>query len=147
MVFLLGAGGRGLRREVWRNPSNLWDLDYFLDQPLSPENSIHERIFRDQTDPREFGERNNFVQRYRGFFVPPVTSLYTFNIISDDQGRLYMSSTANSEDMELVAFSNQYTRNSWTYFESQTAEPMMMERGQYYWMEAYSNQGVGPCHY
>ena len=142
-LSLSWAGGRGLRREVWKNPPSIWVLDYFLTEPLSPDNSVHERAYRDSSDPREFGERYNFVQRYTGFFVPPVTSLYTFSIISDDLSRLYLSPTADADDKEMIASAPQHTRNRWDEFESQTSEPMMMERGQYYYMEAYSNNGGG----
>ena len=137
------AGGRGLLREVWKNPSSIWVLEQFLSEPLSPDNSVQERAYRDNSDPREFGENTYFVQRYSGFFVPPVTSLYTFGIISDDLSRLYVSPTADSRDMRLVAFADQYTRNSWTFYDTQTSEPMMMEQGQYYYMEMYSNNGAG----
>ena len=143
LFCLWKPGGRGLLREVWRSPPTIWDLDYFLDQPLSPENSLQEKAYRDFYDPREFGERYNFVQRYSGFFVPPVTSLYTFAIVSDDLSRLYVSPTANADDMELIAYANQHTVSQWNRFESQTSEPMMLERGKYYYMEAYSNNGGG----
>lgn len=136
-------GGRGLLREVWRGRSNYWFIDQFLDESLSPENSIHEIAYRDSGDPREFGERTLFIQRYKGFFVPPITSLYTFGIISTDLSRLYVSSTSNPDDMRVVAYADQWTQNRWNQYETQTSEPMMLERGQYYYMEAYSNQGVG----
>ena len=136
-------GGRGLLREVWRGRPDYWFIDNFLSEPLSPEHSIHEVLYRDNTDPREFGERFLFIQRYRGFFVPPVTSLYTFEIISDDLSRLYVSPTEDAGDMAVVAYADEYTANSWTRFESQTSEPMWMERGRYYYMEGYSNNGRG----
>ena len=122
---------------------NIGNLDYWLTQPLSSFNSIQERAYRELNDPREFGEREYFAQRYSAFFVPPVTSLYTFAIISDDNSRLYISPTANAEDMELVAYAVQNSRRQWDWFDSQTSEPMMMERGRYYYMEAYSYQGPG----
>ena len=137
------SGGRGLLREVW--PLTSWDLDYYLDQPLSLQNAPQEKAYRDFHDPRQFGERFNFAQRYSGFFVPPVTSLYTFAIVSDDLSRLYVSPTANADDMELIAYADQHTSSQWNRFESQTSEPMMLEQGKYYYMEAYSNQGPGVC--
>ena len=128
---------------MWKSPPTIWDLDYFLDQPLSPDNAPQEKIYRGSNDPRQFGERFNFVQRYTGFFVPPITSLYTFQMISDDLSRLYVSPTANADQKELIAYANQYTLGRWNSFESQTSEPMMMEKGEYYYMEAYSNNGGG----
>ena len=69
--------------------------------------------------------------------------MYTFGIISDDLSRLYVSPTADSEDKRLIARADQNTRGRWDFFDSQTSEPMMMERGKYYYMEAYSNNGGG----
>lgn len=147
LIFLFlyyTLGGRGLLREVWIG-GNVWRIDEYLTEPRSPLTSIQERAYRDNSHTREFGERHNFNQRYSGFFVPPVTSLYTFSILSDDLSRFYVSRSMNADDKELVAYADRFTANRWNRFESQTSAPRMMERGQYYYIEAYSNQGGGMC--
>ena len=141
-VLIQISGGRGLLREVWIGGN--WRLiDSFLTEPRSGLTSIQERAYRDSSSSREFGERYNFIQRYSGFFVPPVTSLYTFSILSDDLSRLYVSPSMDADEKQLIAYADSFTANLWNRHETQTSTPMMMERGQYYYMEAYSNQGTG----
>ena len=141
-VYLCPAGGRGLLREVWIG-GNVWLIDEYLNEPRSENSAPQERAYRDNTDPREFNELYNFNQRWSGFFVPPVTSLYTFSVLSDDLSRLYVSPSMDREAMQLLAYSNSHTLGRWDLFETQTSAPVMMEQGQYYYMEAYSNQGGG----
>ena len=136
------SGGRGLLREVWIG-GDFWVIDRYPSEPRSQLVSIQDKAYRDQTYSRDFGERNNFIQRYTGFFIPPVTSLYTFSILSDDLSRWYISPSMNPDEMKLVAYANIHTSGQWNLYESQTSAPMMMERGQYYYMEVYSNQGLG----
>ena len=126
---------------------NVWIIDDYLNEPRSPLTSIQEKAYRDNSYTREFGERFNFNQRLSGFFVPPVTSLYTFSILSDDISRFYVSQSMDASEKELVAYANEHTRSRWDYFGSQTSSPMMMEQGQYYYIEAYSNNGGGTCMY
>lgn len=121
----------------------MWLIDEYLTEPRSDNSAPQERAYRDNTDPREFNELKNFNQRWSGFFVPPLTSFYTFSVLSDDHSRLYVSTSMDREDMQLLAFSNIHTSGQWDLFETQTSAPVMMEQGQYYYMEAYSNQGDG----
>ena len=116
-------------------------------RPRSELTTPQERAYRSSGDFREFGERTNFAQRYSGFFVPPLTSLYTFQIQSDDQSRLYLSPDTSEERKQLVAFADQFTRNQRDYLPSQTSKPVLLEAGSYYYIEALSNQFGGPWHY
>ena len=141
-VLIQISGGRGLLREVWIG-GNWWFIDSFLNEPRSGLTSIQERAYRDSSSSREFGERYYFIQRYSGFFVPPVTSLYTFSILSDDLSRLYVSPSMDADEKQLIAYADVHTTNMWNRYETQTSAPMMMKRGQYYYMEVYSNQGSG----
>ena len=134
-------GGRGLLREVWTGGSD--SLDNIEQRPRAENTSPQERAYRDEDSPREFGERYNFVQRFSGFFVPPLTSLYTFVIRSYDHSRLYLSPNVSDEHKQLIAYAPQHTRRRWNYFPTQTAAPILLEAGKAYYMEAISNQGGG----
>ena len=138
---LLHPGGRGLLREVWTGGFD-W-LDNVEQRPRAENTSPQERLYRDHFSPREFGERRNFVQRLSGFFVPPLTSLYTFSIRSDDHSRLYLSPNMSAEHKQLIAYANQWTRGSWTYWPTQTADPVLLEAGKAYYIESVLNQGSG----
>ena len=141
MFDFLHPGGRGLLREVWTSGS--LNLDDVEQRPRAENTSPQERLYRDRFSPREFGERRNFVQRLSGFFVPPLTSLYTFSIRSDDQSRLSLSPNMSAEHKQLMAYAPQHTRSSWTYWSTQTAEPVLLEAGKAYYIESVLNQGSG----
>ncbi len=46
---------------------------------------------------------NNYGQKVSGFFIPPVTTNYTFFVTSDDQSDLYISTDADPANKRLVA--------------------------------------------
>ena len=141
VVCFLHPGGRGLLREVWTSGSlTLNDVEQ---RPRAENTSPQESLYRDHRFPREFGERWRFTQRLSGFFVPPLTSLYTFSIQSDDQSRLYLSPNMSAEHKQLIAYANQWTRGSWTYWPTQTADPILLEAGKAYYIESVLNQGGG----
>ena len=69
-------------------------------QPRSDNSHIVDRLYRSSFyDTSVFGENTFFTQRYSGFFVPPISSLYSFNLRSDDQSRLYLSQNASTVDL------------------------------------------------
>ena len=141
MIFSWHAGGRGLLREVWTD--GFASLDNIERRPRAENTSPQERLFRHHSFPREFGERRHFVQRLSGFFVPPVTSLYTFSIRSDDHSRLYLSPNMSAEHKQVIAYATEWTRGSWTYWPTQTADPLFLEAGKAYYIESLLNQGTG----
>ena len=138
VIDFLHPGGRGLLREVWTSGS--LNLDDVEQRPRAENTSPQESLYRDHRYPREFGERRNFVQRFSGFFVPPLSGLYTFSIQSDDQSRLYLSPNMSAEHKQLIANAPQHTRRSWTFFSTQTAEPVLLEAGKPYYIEFVLNQ-------
>ncbi len=94
------VGGRGALREVWRDTTS---LNTIQDRPRAVNTSIQERLFRISTlSAPEFGEEVDFAQRFSGFFVPPKSSLYTFNLRSDDLSRFFLSPNASSQYAERI---------------------------------------------
>ena len=101
------VGGRGCLREVWPGT----DVDELQNGPRSDTTSIQERLFRISTlSIPEFDEEFSFSQRFSGFFVPPKSSLYTFNLRSDDFGRFYLSPNSSSQFAERIIRYNRHTR-------------------------------------
>ena len=84
------------------------DLESFRSDnpPRSPKTTILDRFFTGHLDE---GTKELFRQRYSGFFVPPKTSLYTFNVRSDDHSRLYFSSNMSTEGLQEVIIINSRT--------------------------------------
>ena len=106
--------------------------------------TIEERTYRTSSHPSSFGERNNFNQRYTGFFVPPITSDYIFSILSDDQSRLYLSPNTSRAHKEMIADAPFYTAGRWDRFPTQSSRRIRLEAGKSYYMETLQGQGVGP---
>lgn len=138
-------GGRGLLREVWLSAdiNNDLTLENIEAQPRSSKTTVEERIYRDHADPRDFNEGGRFAQRLSGFFVPPLDSLYTFNIRSDDQSRLYLSKTSSPNDKEEIATNIFHTGFSWDRYEFQFSEPIYLTAGELYYIEYLQNEYGG----
>lgn len=76
------------------------DIDSISQRPPSDLNSVIESLFRSTyLSTPQFGEEIDFAQRLTGFFVPPVSCLYTLNLRSDDLSRLYFSRNASSTEL------------------------------------------------
>ena len=102
------TGGRGCLRELWNGITN---LDTIRDLPRAINTSIQERLFRISTlSTPEFGEEFSLGQRFSGFFVPPKSSLYTFNLRSDDLARLFLSPNASSQFAEHIITNWRHTQ-------------------------------------
>ena len=100
-VFCIPAGNRGLTLEIWNNTvkshSNLDDV-LILNETASDYILSH-------TDKTYFTEdMDNYVSRARGYFIPPYTGSYSFMIMADDGGSLYLSNTENPSDKVLWKF-------------------------------------------
>ena len=112
-------------------------------QPRSSSSAVEERIYRDVNDQRLFSEGTNFAHRISGFFVPPLDSLYTFNIRSDDQSRLYLSKTALPGDKEQIASNPFHTSKRWNVYDFQYSDPVYLRAGMHYYIELLHNQYPG----
>ena len=101
-------GGRGTLREVFLNTNN---LDTVESSARSEYNIEYERLFIfSYLDRPDFGETEQFSQKFSGFFVPPQSSLYTFNLRSDDHSRLFLSTNASTELAERIINVNRHTQ-------------------------------------
>ena len=130
-------------REVWDGDRGTSELSRL---PRTDQAKAHDRAFLHSKYVSDFGESLNLGQRLSGFFVPPITSLYTFSVRSDDASALYLSPDSSSEGIEnhLIAYAPSYSRESWTYFDEQTSDPILLEEGEHYYYMMVGNQGYGP---
>ena len=49
----------------------------------------------------------------------------------------------SAEHKQLIAYTTQYTRRSWTFFSTQTADPVLLEAGKAYYFESVLNDYGG----
>ena len=140
------TGGRGLSREVWFNTyqtlNTIKTLNTSQANPLY-RRSIIESSLSQTAYGSEFGENTVFSQRMTGFFVPPISSYYTFSLLTDDPGRFSLSPNMSAESKTIIAYSDNYTPQ-WTSFPSQTSTPIYLEAGSYHYLEALSQNYLGP---
>ncbi len=90
---------------------------------------------------------DNYGTRIIGFVHPPRTGSYVFWIASDDNGELWLSTDEDPANKRLIASVPEWTgRNEWGKFASQKSEPIRLEAGRRYYIEALQKEGVGGDH-
>ncbi|HOX01929.1 MAG TPA: Calx-beta domain-containing protein [Candidatus Paceibacterota bacterium] len=137
--------GSGLEREVWLNISgsavpNLTANARYPDHPDQVEALAD--AFESPLDWQE-----NYGQRVRGYFVPPISGGYTFYIASDDASELYLSPTTNAASKARIAYVSGWTDSrSWSANPSQRSSLFQLAAGQRYYIEALQKEGNGGDH-
>ncbi len=92
--------------------------------------------------PTDFSD--NYGQRARGWFKPPVTGAYTFYIASDDDSELWLSTNDLAANKVKIASVAGFTGvREWTKFASQTSAAKTLAAGQRYYIEALHKEGGG----
>ncbi|MBV72402.1 MAG: hypothetical protein CMH52_13845, partial [Myxococcales bacterium] len=87
---------------------------------------------------------NSYGARLRCFLVPSESNTYRFYIASDDNGELAISQTADLNELEVIATVSSWTASrQWDRFDSQESDPIALEAGQVYALQALMNEGGG----
>ena len=144
--FWITVGSRGLKREIWFEGFR-WDLLYLATLDSSDPGYVSgstDIAWIETGYPSDLNESTYFMHRMSGFFVPPESGRYTFDILSDDVSQLFISLDGNPESKDLIAGAPAYSRRRWDYFESQRSNPVDLEGGKSYYLEALHIQGGGP---
>jgi hypothetical protein len=90
--------------------------------------------------PSNQGE--NYGARVRGYLHPPVTGDYVFWIASDDAAELWLSAGENPSNKQRVCFVESWAPpREWTWRPSQQSQPIRLEAGRRYYIEALHKQG------
>ena len=90
--FTCTLGARGVLRDVFRGNGKLHDFFNVSQSNLWWE--YKESVFSDyqSSSPARFS-RIPFIDRFRGFFVPPRTDYYTVNVFADGECVLYVDNS------------------------------------------------------
>src|SRR5688572_1868116 len=87
-----------------------------------------------------------YLTRMRGFIHPPVSGQYTFWIAGDNSSELWLSLGDNPSTAKKIAFIARFgwvAPREWSKFPSQRSEPISLEAGQSYYIEALHEQTTG----
>jgi MYXO-CTERM domain-containing protein len=90
---------------------------------------------------------DNYGVRLRGFLRPAVTGDYTFLLASDDAGGLWVSSDFRAENaVEVAGVPAWSSYREWDRFASQASDPIPLQAGRVYYIEALMKEGGGGDH-
>jgi len=110
----------------------------FPDYPYHPSGREIRTSFEGPTDWGEY-----YLSRMRGGLHPPVTGEYTFWIASDNSSDLWLSQDETPSQARKIAFIADFgwvKPREWSRFPSQRSEPIHLEAGATYYIEARQEQ-------
>jgi hypothetical protein len=109
--------------------------------PNSPDETIILDEFSTAIDAAD-----SYGGRISGWLYAPATGDYTFWLCTDDHGELWLSTNDEPENVVLVAQENDWTpANTWGSG-TQKSDPISLEAGERYYIEALWKEGDGGDH-
>jgi len=135
-----GAALQPGRRVLLQGPDFYPYVTSFPDYPWHPSGRELRTSFEGPTDWGEY-----YLSRYRGWLRPPVTGDYTFWIASDNSSQLLLSSDETPAREKAIASISDFTwakPREWSKFPSQRSEPVHLEAGRKYYLEALHEQST-----
>jgi len=127
--------------EWWSNITGS-TINMLTTDPRFPEFPSGKQYINVMEGERNFGD--NYGSRLRGFVCPDVTGTYSFWIASDDASQLFLSTSENPDQKQMIANVDSWT-NSHDYdaYPSQHSTDFQLEAGKYYYIEALHKEGGG----
>lgn len=92
-------------------------------------------------------EDEHFGLSVRGYITAPTTGNYTFWICADDAGELYLSSDETPANRKKICACPSWTEpRKWDQFPEQKSQPVALQSGKRYYIEALQKQEAGGAH-
>jgi len=135
------AGIPGLLREVYEGiPGH--QLASLLNSPSFLAAPSRSEVIPTGKAPTNVAD--NYGTRLRGYLTPTISGEYTFWESGDDQVQLFLSTTENSADKQLIAAHTGWASpEQWQIFPTQKSLPIRLVAGKSYYIEAIHKEGVG----
>jgi hypothetical protein len=87
---------------------------------------------------------NYYGSRIRGYLCAPSSGAYTFNISSDDNSELYLSTDDNPANKIRIAYLNGAVRPGvYSQYSTQVSAPITLQAGRTYYIEVLHKEGSG----
>jgi hypothetical protein len=114
--------------------------------PVRPKGASFEGAF---SAKRDWGE--SYLQRLRGFVIPPADGAYTFWVVGDDEAELWLSSDETSANLRRIAVCPSTKAaaagyGQWEDRSGQRSDPVMLKAGRRYSIEALHKENAGLDH-
>jgi len=107
--------------------------------PSSPDGVELVNIFEGPTNWQE-----NYGSRLSGWLIPPESGDYIFWIATDDYGELWLSTDMDPANATRICHVPGYTASRvWTGYPEQESEPIALQAGQKYYIEALMKEAGG----
>lgn len=125
-------------------------MDALKNNPNFPDHPDRIEIISTFETPSNFGD--GYGQRVYGWLEPPETGNYIFYLSSDDSSELYLSEDDSPANVRLIASEPLWnsSRDWLTPFRrpngENISEPIYLEKGQQYYIEALHKEGAGGDH-
>lgn len=85
--------------------------------------------------------------RLRGYVTAPTTGDYTFYVAADDRGELWLSTDENPVNKRRIAQCYYWVNSrQWEYYQGQVSEPVRLQAGRRYYLEALIKGEGSPNH-
>lgn len=144
-----GLGTGTIRREWWNKIDGglIAESARHPRYPGSPDGAAEEPNF---SGPRDVND--NYLQRLRGYVVPPQDGEYVFWICGDDESELWLSSDDTRANLRRIAVApfgpdkKGLAPEDWEREPSQRSVGITLRRGQRYYIEALHKEAKGNDH-
>ncbi|TVQ14164.1 MAG: hypothetical protein EA361_08180 [Bacteroidetes bacterium] len=139
---LPGSMKNGIQRRWYPNipgtsVNNLINHESFPDRPAT--RNVITNYFEAPTDIAD-----NYGQHLFTWLVAPITGDYRFQIASDDNSALYLSSSENPDDAQLIASVPGWTYpREWDKYSEQLSNYIPLIKGETYYLSALMKEGTG----
>lgn len=135
------GAGRGLLHKVWTTVYSYNTLSPNW-APYNPPAWTYINTDSLRSTFFESVEADYYLQDMSGFFVPPVSANYSFYLIADDIAGVWLSTDQSAANASLVAYTNSWTSNFYTY-PTQISTPRYLTAGKKYYFKARHQEGGG----
>jgi len=147
-AFLTESGGdesEGIQYDLWTEVSNgsgnnLKSLLNHPDYPDEPDQSRNLSSLSRSEALQHYGSRTY------GFVRPPESGQYTFYLLTDDAGRLNLSTSMDPAGRRTIANVPDHVKEKGNWKKAVSSSPVNLKKGRMYFIEVLQTQGEGPAH-
>jgi hypothetical protein len=138
------VGNNGLTYQRFDNISG-GDLHDLINASSFPDSPSSTSTLPNSDTPNNIDD--NYGTRIRGFIVPSTTGTHQFNVTSDDDSQVWLSTDDQPENAAIIAAVDGFTNTTeYTKYHSQTSATYELIAGQRYYVEILHKEGTGGDH-